>query len=273
MPQEIKTYPVRHPLLRKNIRFFWELRADHMELNHKMIPQRNINMRFNLSETRQILNLNGCSCTLEDVHFSGLQDHFLNAHLILSGKVHVFGICFYPEGFYPFLKIPVSEFRNLVPGMDEVGFSLAKSICGRLKEAQDTAERLNILEKEFLMLLVNGKEESDKISLIFNALRNKDTSSQIAEFCKNNNLNIRKLERMYNKYIGVPASTYVTLNRFHKSLNLLLKKDYTRFSDLAYDNGYFDQMHFIRDFKRFTGETPKSFTLRNNSILQIGKME
>lgn len=99
MYHEIKTYPVRHPLLRKNVRFFWEIRAEYMQLNHKLIPQRDINMRFNLGETKQFVHLNGTDYLLEDIWFSGLQDHYLNAHLKLSGKAHIFGICFYPDGF------------------------------------------------------------------------------------------------------------------------------------------------------------------------------
>lgn len=273
MHHEIKSYPVRHPLLKKNIRFFWELRAENIQLNHKLIPQRNINMRFNLNETKQYVNLNGSDYLLEDVYFSGLQDHYLNAYLKLSGKVHVFGICFYPEGLYPFLKIPIAEFRNLLAGTNEIGFRLAKVICDHLKEAKDIAARLELIEKELLMLLVSGNDTPDNFRLIFNTLKNSDNSGQFTTFCKNNNLSIRNLERMYNRYVGVSASTYTTLNRFHKSLNLLLRKDFTKLSDLAYDNGYFDQMHFIRDFKRFAGETPKQFILKNNSILQIGKLE
>ena len=83
---------------------------------------------------------------------------------------------------------------------------------------------------------------------------------------------LRSLERMYNKYVGVPANTYGTLNRFHVSMNRLLYSDYDKLSDLAFDNGYFDQMHFIRYFKRFAGNTPGNFVKQNDSILQIGKI-
>jgi AraC-like DNA-binding protein len=55
-------------------------------------------------------------------------------------------------------------------------------------------------------------------------------------------------------------------------VNQLLKQDFSKLSDVAYDYGYCDQMHFIKDFKRFAGNTPKSFVTRNDSILQIGKL-
>ena len=63
----------------------------------------------------------------------------------------------------------------------------------------------------------------------------------------------------------------VPLNRFQNTLNQLFHNDYSKLSDIAYGNDYYDQMHFIRDFKRFAGNTPKSFVHHNNSMLHVGK--
>ena len=272
MQYEIRKYPVQHPLLKKSIKFFWELHIEHVQLNHKIIPQRNINLRINLNDNPHYVSSNGKEHLLENVYFSGLQDHFKNSHLKIEGKVDVLGVCFFPEGFYPFLKIPVSEFKNQLLGAKEVGLKLAEKIGERLKEASDVAVRLNILETELAMVLINGNQTPENFRQIFNVLKQSENSLQIAEFCQQHNIGMRKLERMYNKYVGVSANTYGTLNRFHKSLNQLLYNDYSKLSELAYDNGYFDQMHFIKDFKRFAGNTPKSFVHQNDSILQIGKL-
>jgi AraC-like DNA-binding protein len=272
MQNEIRRYPVQNPLLKNYIRFFWELHIGNAQLNHKIIPQKNINLRFNLNETAHSACCDGTEYQLEDVYFSGLHDHFRKMHLKLNGKVDVLGVCFSPFGFYPFLKIPVSEFKNQLLGAGEVGFRLAKTISGRLKEAPDVAGRLTILENELAMLLVSNNQTPVNFRKIFNELRKNDNPMQISQFCQRNNISARSLERWYNKYVGVSANTYGTLNRFHNSLNRLLFSDYSKLSDLAYDNGYFDQMHFIKEFRRFAGNTPKSFVHQNDSILQIGKL-
>src|SRR5690606_8940524 len=121
-------------------------RIDHAQLNHKIIPQRNINLRLNLSETSHFVNINNSEYSLEDVYFLGLHDHFGNVNLKINGKVDVLGSCFYPDGFYPFLKIPVSEFKNQLLGAEEVGFKAAVSINEQLKLTTDIGLRLNILE-------------------------------------------------------------------------------------------------------------------------------
>ncbi|HEY4789594.1 MAG TPA: AraC family transcriptional regulator [Bacteroidales bacterium] len=272
MQHEIKKYPVRHPLLKKYIKFFWEIHAEQMQLNHKIIPQRNINLKFNLSETPHYVCFDGREQLLEDVYFSGLQDHFRNAYLKFNSMARMLGICFYPEGFYPFLKIPVSEFKNQVLGAGEVGFKLANTMNERLKGAPDVTSGLAILENELVVLLNHGNHTPENFRQLFNILKQSDNPLQIAEFCRQNNIGVRQLERMYNKYVGVSAKTYVTLSRFLNSLNQLLYRDYSKLSDIAYGNGYFDQMHFIKDFKRFAGNTPRSFVDQNDSMLQIGKL-
>jgi AraC-like DNA-binding protein len=272
MQHEIRKYPVRHPLLRNYIKFFWEIQIEHLQLNHKLIPQRNINLRFNLSDTPQYACINGMNHLLEDIYFSGLQDHYSNSFLKLNGKVDMLGVCFLPDGFYPFLNIPVSEYKNQLLGAEEIGFKLANTIKERLKEANNITERLNIIEEELLTLLECNDPIQVNFRKIFNKLSQSNASLPITEFCRQNYITVRSLERMFNKYVGISANTYGTLDRFHKSLNQLLYSDYSKLSDLAYGNNYFDQMHFIKDFKRFTGNTPKSFVQQNDSILQIGRL-
>ena len=272
MQHEIKKYPVQHPVLKKYIKFFWEIHFENMRVDHKIIPQRNINLRFNLNETPHYECREGCIHKLESVYFSGLQDHFINSHLKLNGNADILGICFHPDGFYPFLKIPVFEFKNHLHGAEEIGNKKLAVINDKLKEADSVSERMNIIESELTSLLDNCVIKDENFRKIFIALKRCSSPKQISDFCNDNGIHIRQLERLFNKYVGVSALTYNTLNRFHGSLNQLLNSDYSKLSDLAYGNGYFDQMHFIKEFKRFTGNTPKNFVSQNNSILQIGKL-
>ena len=272
MQNKIKKYPVQNPLLKKYIKFFWEIQAENIQLNHKQIPVRNTDLKFNLSEAPHFVCMNGEEHMLEEVYFSGLRDHFSNTYIKINGKVDMIGVCFLPEGLFPFLKIPVSEFRNQLLGASEIGFNLANTISERLKEAPDVAARFNILENELAALLDNVNQIPGDFRQLFNTLKHSDGSLQISDFCLRHNIGSRKLERLYNKYVGLTAKTYGTLNRFQNSINQLLNKDYSKLSDIAYGNGYFDQMHFIREFKRYAGNTPGNFIHQNNSMLQVGKL-
>lgn len=269
MDKVLKKYSVQHPLLKKYIKFFWEIDAEYMQLNHTIIPVRNIDLKFNLSDTPHYLHINNTSHLLEKVYFSGLQDRFRNARISLQGKVHVLGICFFPEGFYPFLKIPVSECKNQVLGAGETALFPPETIHEKLMEAPDIAARLNRLEHELISLLDNKSQTPESFLRLFQSLKQSDASIPVAEFCQKNNLGIRNLERMFNKYVGISAKSYLMLDRFQNSRNQLIYSDYSKLSDIAYGNDYFDQMHFIRDFKRFSGNTPNNFLRQKNSMLHV----
>lgn len=228
-------------------------------------------MRFNLSATRHYMHKDNKRIVLEDVYFAGLQNKCLNAHLNMSGSVDVLGICFTPDGLYPFLQIPISEFKNRILGADEIGFDIAKNISERLRDTQGIANRLSVLEGALLSVLDHAYQIPDDFRLLFTAL-NQNKSLGLTEFCRRNNISLRQLERLFLKYVGLSANTYNTLDRFHGSLNQLLSAGYSKLSDLAYDNDYFDQTHFVKEFKRFSGNTPGNFINRNDSILQIAQL-
>jgi AraC-type DNA-binding domain-containing proteins len=271
MQNRIKKHQVQHPLLQKYIKFFWELHIDHIELNHRLIPQRNINMRINLSDTPHSVCRGNDEKLLEDVYFLGLQNKNTNAQLKLNGRVDVMGICFRPYGMFPFLKMPVSEFSNQLYGADEVGFKIAPRVRERLQAISGTACRLAILEEELLSVMDDSMQSLDKFQPIFKVLET-EKPLQLNDFSQRNNIHIRQIERLYTKYIGLPHSSYTSLNRIHCALNQLLRAEHNKLSDIAFDNDYFDQTHFINEFKRYTGDTPKSFIRQQNSILQIGKL-
>lgn len=268
---KIRRFKVQHPRLQKFIKFFWILQIEQIELNHKFIPQRNINMRINLSSTPHCVCRGSDEKILNDVYFMGLQTHDTNSYLKLNGNVDIIGICFMPYGFFPFLKIPVSEYKNQILEADEIGFKLTKKIAERLKESKNIYDRLTILEVELLTLLDDSNQNLDKFQLIFNALNN-ENPFQLNNFCIRRNINMRQLERLYLKYIGLSPKIYSTLDRFHCVVNQLLNAKNIKLSNLAYDYEYYDQMHFIKDFKRYAGNTPKIFINQENSILQIGKL-
>ncbi|MFW6275217.1 MAG: DUF6597 domain-containing transcriptional factor [bacterium] len=271
MQHQIKKYPVQNPILRNYIKFFWEIDAENMNIHHQLIPVRNVDLKFNLSETPHYAVTNSSYNLLDTVYFRGLQDKFTKTQLTLNGKVHVLGICFLPFGMYPFLKFPISEVRNQLLGANEVGFKEASIIREKLMSATGVSERLKILEKELSAILDSKITIPKNFDVIFGSLKEISNINQLTNFCNHHNINIRKLERYFNKYVGISPKSYASLSRFQNGLNQIIHNDYNKLSDIAYNFGYFDQMHFIKEFKRFSGNTPKKFASRNDSMLHVGK--
>ena len=138
----IKRYQVQHPLLKRYIKFIWEIQDDNVCINRKIIPLRNIDLRFNLGDASFYISENNKNHLLGKVFFSGLSDQFKDASMKITGKVHLLGVCFHPEGFYPFSRIPASEFKNHILDASEAGLCLFKSIHNKLMDARDIKIRI-----------------------------------------------------------------------------------------------------------------------------------
>ncbi|CCH02294.1 transcriptional regulator, AraC family [Fibrella aestuarina BUZ 2] len=73
------------------------------------------------------------------------------------------------------------------------------------------------------------------------------------------NLSERTFERRFEQYVGISPRLFSRICRFQSALSQLESRHYQKLSDIAFDNGYADQSHFIRSFKEFTGVTPLQF--------------
>jgi AraC-like DNA-binding protein len=71
----------------------------------------------------------------------------------------------------------------------------------------------------------------------------------------------RTFERRFLNEVGLLPKQFCQVVQFQQSLEQLKSKEYSRLTDIVYNNGYADQSHFIRVFKAYTGNTPKKFAL------------
>lgn len=76
MKHRIKKFPVRSPILKNHIKFFWEIQAENMNIYHSLIPVRNIDLKFNLNDTPHYIISNDYEKLIDTVFFHGLRDSF-----------------------------------------------------------------------------------------------------------------------------------------------------------------------------------------------------
>jgi AraC-like DNA-binding protein len=69
----------------------------------------------------------------------------------------------------------------------------------------------------------------------------------------------RQLERKFIRQIGISPKQLGKVVRLQTALKLLLNKRDESLTHIAYESKYYDQAHFIKDFKEFTGINPKEF--------------
>jgi transcriptional regulator GlxA family with amidase domain len=82
---------------------------------------------------------------------------------------------------------------------------------------------------------------------------------RIRDLAQSCSLSVRQFERRFKQLTGFTPKLLARLIRFEALRDQLLRTATTRHPDLAYDFGYTDQIHMIRDFKAFAGWTPMQF--------------
>lgn len=184
------------------------------------------------------------------------------------GVVDTFAVCFFPGGFIPFTKIPIKDLENketdLITIFEE---KPATDLEHKMLHAANTTERIQYAEA-FLLDRLKGSDTIDSIvqSTIDLILSTKGRTS-IHDLLKNNLSKRRHLERRFSKLTGLSPKQLARIIRFQTALKMLLNNEAQHLSDLAYENEYYDQAHFIKDFKEFTGINPKKFYKDDELIL------
>src|SRR5262249_36673949 len=82
---------------------------------------------------------------------------------------------------------------------------------------------------------------------------------------------VRQLERGFRQVLGTSPKSFARTVRFQQAERRLMFDPDAGLTDLAHECGYFDQAHFIKDFKAFTGKTPAQYAERMRSLQQILK--
>lgn len=185
---------------------------------------------------------------------TGLQDSFRvfkNAKNI--GSVLVF---FNEMGASYFFQNPINELFNESLSLDNlVNQSEIQRIEDLLAEAQTDQERIAIVEQFLLSHLIEKKEDKIVTEAV-NRIYDSNGKVKIKQLAESLFISQSPFEKRFRKIIGTSPKKFASITRFNTILDTLQKGNSLT---ISYENDYFDQAHFINDFKHFTGETPEQF--------------
>jgi AraC-like DNA-binding protein len=181
------------------------------------------------------------------------------------GKNTMLGIRFYPHAAAFFIDEQVGQFNNQVVDLKDIFGKEVRELHAHLAGNNAWNKRIELLEEFLLNQLSASGKKLNKLSIvndIMNEIGREDFYDNITGIASRYGITSRYLQKLFLQYTGLTPKLYTKINRFQNSLKLVSKKDRS-LTSIAYDCGYFDQSHFIREFKSFTGYTPSGYSQEN----------
>lgn len=186
--------------------------------------------------------------------------------------VNVFGIRFKPEGIYNLFGIPASVFSEQYEDMELVLGKDFRDYCSAIRESATKDQKLLLTNRYLINQLQKHHPELSYVNRAAELIRNSDRITKIDELAGKVYISLRQLEREFKYKVGTTPKRYFRIarvNEVYKKLETANNIDFTR---LAFETGYADQAHFIRDFKNFTGANPLLFSkTRDQFIVNANK--
>lgn len=186
-------------------------------------------------------------------------------HLMINQNHKAVAIGFHPGGLYRFLGVPMKEiFDEGFDGLDVIGSEIGKlqDMC----QHKESMEEINVLVQEYLLSrLPKTKEslpfdEAMKLAIQYNG---ECSVEKLADFSC---LSIRQFERKCHERLGMSPKLYNRIIRFSNAYRLFEKDPSLTWLEIAHRSGYYDQMHFIKDFKEFAGITPSMMKMELSKV-------
>lgn len=161
-------------------------------------------------------------------------------------------------GLSYFNPIPAEEYYDSM--IDPTLFFKASElnrISDRLKNGNSIYGNFLTLES-FLVQKVSVSSIDQRLPHIISSLKAPIPLS-IDALSKSIGITNRGFQKMFKKHVGMPPSEFRKIVRFNRAAQLILSKPELSLSQIAFECGYFDQSHFIKDFKKFGGIVPSLF--------------
>lgn len=188
-----------------------------------------------------------------------------------TGKHLMLGIRFRTHAASAFLAGNLHELND---GVTDAADLLGKSVLtlhDQLLHTQDTEQRIQLTDRFLQQRLLQTKKtagNTDKVAHILNTIRQLRPDNSISHIAKQYGMSPRYLHKLVYHHTGLSPVSFSKIIRFQQSLQLISKHN-SSLTAIAYDCGYFDQAHFIRDFRSFTGITPGAYLKQLTPVNQL----
>ena len=268
MDQRFQRYVPRTPPLDGLVRCLWYSEGpDVPDKRERLLPTGECTLVFSLEEDPiriyDASDTNRVSCYRGAVLCGARSDCF---GIDVTRRERVMGVQFHPGGVSPFLRVPVSDVSGGCFSPDDV-WAHVSSVREELLDTPDHRARFAVLERALSEQLILGRAIHPAVRHAVRRLQGKGWQPQISELAGQANLSPRRFIELFQRQVGITPKSFARLTRFQQVVTMVDGQRDVDWAGVALDCGYYDQAHFIHDFRTFSGYTPSVYLARATSHL------
>lgn len=250
------------------VRCFWSLEYDGRETSdaEPVLPDGCPEIVFNLADRFQRLPRSGPVETQSAAIISGQ----LRTRIMIrpTGRVRLFGIRFQPHAGSLLLGFPMSELTDQILPLEDVAAGRFDRLADLLHSAGTFDEMVNAAQMSLLASVIDLPEQGLIAAALARSVAERGGSISVRELSGLSGIGERRIERIFQKYVGLPPKLFGRILRFQSVVRSVESGPSFDLVDTALAFGYFDQSHMIHDFREFAGISPVAYFAATRQLSQ-----
>lgn len=256
-----------HPAVADFIECYWMMYSDDtLPVVEKIIPDGFTELIFNYRDVYQSQISGHWSLQSPNLLAGQLRTYFYLQNTGATGSV---AIKLQPTALTQLFGLSMDQYVDQIIDLDSLAHPALKALSTQISTAVHLQHEQQVdvikalLDNYFTSLIPTATANPLKqpLALIFQS----NGIITVAEMASAAGLSERQLERLFKKYIGLSPKYYARIVRFNYIFELIKSKQIT-WAEVVYQSGYYDQSHFIRNFKAFTGEDPSAYYFEEKNM-------
>ncbi|HEY4788360.1 MAG TPA: DUF6597 domain-containing transcriptional factor [Bacteroidales bacterium] len=203
------------------------------------------------------------------IHFVGAWDEpvVISSHTRETGTII---IQLLPKGAYRFADFALHELTNQLFTFDELYGQQGKDIQNRIADTGDVIQKIELIQLFLIGKLNQLNQNQSIVDYVTEMIVHTHGLMEINQLVKKTGYSKRYIDLLFQRYIGLSPKTLAAVTRFQKFYSLWANRNSPDFYKDDLYNFYYDQSHFIKEFKNFTGGySPTQYAEVNNDFGRI----
>ncbi|PST83294.1 hypothetical protein C7T94_11980 [Pedobacter yulinensis] len=173
-----------------------------------------------------------------------------------TGKTGMFAVKFKPTGLTQLYDLPMHRLTDVIADLSLPAYERLNVFQSGIPAGPTKEQLTSILDSHFLK--ISGRWQDNPVETAVALIFGQRGQISTAGLCAATGVTERQLQRLFRHYVGLSPKLYAQVIRF-SHIWQLIREGKSTWQEITFVSGYYDQSHFIRNFKAFSGEDPGSY--------------